>query len=152
MAKKPMFCPFTDRICVECPLYRGRHYYVCYCKNYRGYIKSKNEITTENKLELADFEKIKKLLEPWSVTRNMIGDKNARELQIKLKIIDMDSGKENTFKLDEAKTWKWDDPTIMHTVGGNNINSWAKLAEIARYQEEKGNTELVVYEVPRFML
>ena len=52
----------------------------------------------------------------------------------------------------EAKTWKWDNPSIMRIINGSQINSWTKLAEIMQYQEEKGAKELVIYEGPRFMM
>ena len=38
MAKEKMICPFSNRLCEECALYRGRHYYLCFCEKYRGYI------------------------------------------------------------------------------------------------------------------
>jgi hypothetical protein len=38
MAKAKMICPFSGIICQECPTYRGRHYFLCYCKNYRGFL------------------------------------------------------------------------------------------------------------------
>ena len=43
MAKVGMVCPFSGRACVECPSYRGRHYLLCYCEKYRGYIKSQKK-------------------------------------------------------------------------------------------------------------
>jgi hypothetical protein len=36
MAKKRMLCPFSGRLCKDCPLYRGRHYYLCFNEKYRG--------------------------------------------------------------------------------------------------------------------
>jgi len=36
MAKIKMMCPFSGRLCKECPLYRGKHYYLCFSKTYRG--------------------------------------------------------------------------------------------------------------------
>ena len=38
MAKTKMLCPFSKELCRECPQYRGRHYYLCYCTKYRGYL------------------------------------------------------------------------------------------------------------------
>jgi len=38
MAKTAMLCPFRGEPCKECAYYRGRHYYLCFCKKYRGYI------------------------------------------------------------------------------------------------------------------
>jgi hypothetical protein len=79
-------------------------------------------------------------------------EENTFEPIIKLKIIDMESGKERTCQPAEAKTWKWDDPTIMRIVAGRQVDSWTKLFEIIRFQEEKGAKELVIYEGPRFMM
>ena len=31
-----MICPFSGTICKDCPVYRGRHYLLCYCEKYRG--------------------------------------------------------------------------------------------------------------------
>jgi hypothetical protein len=39
MAKEEMLCPFTGKLCGECPLYRGRHYYLCFSKKYRGHLE-----------------------------------------------------------------------------------------------------------------
>jgi hypothetical protein len=36
MAKITMKCPFSGVACKECPVYRGRHYYLCFCEKYRG--------------------------------------------------------------------------------------------------------------------
>ncbi len=38
MAKSKMLCPFLGEECRECAVYRGRHYYLCFCRKYRGYI------------------------------------------------------------------------------------------------------------------
>ena len=38
MAKIPMLCPFSKDLCRECTVYRGRHYYICFRKEYRGYL------------------------------------------------------------------------------------------------------------------
>ena len=38
-----MICPFTNEPCRECALYRGRHYYLCFCKNYRGHLDESEE-------------------------------------------------------------------------------------------------------------
>jgi len=44
MAKIPMLCPFSKEICHECVVYRGRHYYFCFRKEYRGYLGQKGYI------------------------------------------------------------------------------------------------------------
>ncbi|MCX5809492.1 MAG: hypothetical protein NTX36_09005 [Proteobacteria bacterium] len=36
MAKEKMVCPISKTMCVECSIYRGRHYYLCFSKGYHG--------------------------------------------------------------------------------------------------------------------
>jgi hypothetical protein len=50
VAKERMICPFSNRLCEECALYRGRHYYLCFCQKYRGYLGSSGESTEEDAL------------------------------------------------------------------------------------------------------
>ena len=38
MAKDKVICPFSNKLCIECALYRGRHVNLCYCSDYRGYL------------------------------------------------------------------------------------------------------------------
>ena len=47
-------CPFTKGPCTECPLYRGRHYYLPFSKHSRnvtGAGKFKNKDNPDNNLE-----------------------------------------------------------------------------------------------------
>jgi hypothetical protein len=48
MAKERMICPFSKRLCEECALYRGKHYYLCFCQKYRGYLGKPGEFAKEN--------------------------------------------------------------------------------------------------------
>ena len=43
MAKEKVLCPFSNKLCEECALYRGRHYYLCYHPAYRGYLGGKRK-------------------------------------------------------------------------------------------------------------
>lgn len=38
MAKQKMRCVFSEQLCRECPMFRGRHYYLCFSRTYRGYL------------------------------------------------------------------------------------------------------------------
>ena len=38
MAKDKVMCPFSNKLCKECALYRGRHLNLCYIRDYRGYL------------------------------------------------------------------------------------------------------------------
>ena len=42
MAKQRMRCVFSGQLCRECALFRGRHYYLCFARTYRGYLGAEN--------------------------------------------------------------------------------------------------------------
>jgi hypothetical protein len=44
MAKINMVCPFSGKLCEECPLYRGRHYFLCFCEKYRGHMDELGDV------------------------------------------------------------------------------------------------------------
>jgi len=147
MAKAEMLCTFNRRLCTECPLYRGRHYYLCFNEKYRGYIgKSKRKIKSGVAQHSINLQTLGKLMEPWT------GRQMEAEPTVKLKVIDMETGKVRVCQLDEAKTWDWSNPEIMRVVDGFQVTSWDKLVEIAGYKAERGYQEVEVYEAPRFML
>ena len=44
MSRTPMICPFSRELCRQCTAYRGRHYYLCFRKEYRGYLGKESSI------------------------------------------------------------------------------------------------------------
>ena len=44
MAKAEMICPFSGKLCRECTVYRGRHYYLCFARKYRGYVEQSEKV------------------------------------------------------------------------------------------------------------
>jgi hypothetical protein len=44
MAKTKMLCPFSGGLCKDCPVYRGRHFYLCFYPKYRGCLNKKGKI------------------------------------------------------------------------------------------------------------
>jgi hypothetical protein len=44
MAKTKMLCPFSGELCKDCPVYRGRHFYLCFCSKYRGCLNKTGKI------------------------------------------------------------------------------------------------------------
>lgn len=44
MSKIKMMCPFSSKLCRDCTYYRARHYYLGYCRKYRGFIGDKEEM------------------------------------------------------------------------------------------------------------
>jgi len=45
VAKTKMICPFSGDLCKNCPLYRGRHYYLCFNRKYRGCLYEPGEVS-----------------------------------------------------------------------------------------------------------
>jgi len=147
MAKIDMLCPFNRRLCDECPLYRGRHYYLCFCEKYRGYIgEAEGGTRSRSDQHSVDFQALRKLMEPWA------GRRPEAEPKVRLKVIDMETGKARVCPLEEAKTWDWDNPKMMRMISGFHITSWERLVELASFKAKKGYREVEVYEGPRFML
>jgi len=149
MAKTPMKCPFSEKMCEECQLYRGRHYYMCVNEHYRGYIKPKHKVEIKGPAGNIDLNTIKRLFEPWSVA----GDSaKIPQIKMKIKVILREDNSERYVELAEAKDWDWKNKFMMRLVNGKHVTSWEEFLEIVRYQEEKGTEELVVFEAPAFML
>jgi len=148
MAKTNMLCPFSDRLCSECPLYRGRHRYLGTCQKYRGYIgQPKGSQKPGSNHSPADFEAMWKQIQPWAES-----SQPETEPEVKLKLIDVENETSRVFNIDEAKTWDWSDPTTMRVIGNLQVTSWDKLVEIVRFKAKKGHREVEIYEAPRFML
>jgi hypothetical protein len=49
MGKISMMCPFSNKVCMECVVYRGRHFYLCSGKGDRGY---KRDMSQYSSIEL----------------------------------------------------------------------------------------------------
>jgi hypothetical protein len=148
MAKIDMFCPFSHKLCDECPLYRGRHYYLCFYPRYRGYIENaKGNAKPGTDQHPVDFSAVWKRLHPWA--DNL---RPEAKPEIKLKVIDMEKGETRIYELDEAKTWDWGNQEIWKVVDGFQVTSWDKLVELALSKAKKGYREVEVCEVPRFLI
>ncbi len=150
MAKIDMVCPFSHRLCDECPLYRGRHYYLGFCEKYRGYLgKLKENAKPGSNHQSVDFQALWKLLEQ----RMGAIPQPETNPEVRLKVIDMESGKARICPLEEAKTWDWENPEMVRMIGGYfHVTSWEKLVELASSKAKKGFQEIEVYEGPRFMM
>jgi hypothetical protein len=150
MAKTNMLCPFSNKLCRDCPLYRGRHYYLSSCPQYRGYIQrpeGKTKLGNDNNHHPVDFQAMWKLVQPWAES-----SPPKTMPKVKLKLVDVDRETSRAFNLEEAKSWDWDDPETMRTIGDLQVTSWENLVEILRFKEKRGYRQVDVYEAPRFML
>ena len=52
MAKDKVKCPFSNKLCKECALYRGRHMNLCYITDYRGYLGVNKQPVEQKSLEV----------------------------------------------------------------------------------------------------
>ncbi len=77
MAKTRMMCPFSNRLCEECALYRGRHYFLCFCEKYRGHLDEPGEtakgasspasgLSSKNKFEMLPI-KPRSAIDPFAI-------------------------------------------------------------------------------------
>ncbi len=62
MAKEDMICPFSGKLCRNCPIYRGRHYFLCFNEKYRGHITGVNLDTKKNTFAKTE-DKIKEFIQ-----------------------------------------------------------------------------------------
>lgn len=139
---KTTYCPFTHKLCAECALYRGRHLYLSFSKQYWGYTDEPKEYDS------VDFQALRKFVEPWAGK----GIQVKNEPKIRLKVIDMESAATRICEFNEAKTWDWSKPEILRVIDGRQVTSFDCLIEILCYKAEKGYQEVEIYEAPRFML
>lgn len=138
-----IYCPFTQKSCSECSIYRGRHRYLILPKQYL-------DTTRRSKDPIADyFKALEKLSEPWA---DDASSRTKKDPQIRLKVIDVESGETKVCELSETKEWDWSNPEMMRVIDGWQVTSFDRLLEIVCNKAEKGYQEVKLYEAPRFML
>ena len=78
MAKTKMICPFLGELCKECPIYRGRHYFLCFCDKYRGHLDKPSDIggtaaplasglSTMKKFEIPSYINSRSAIDPFAI-------------------------------------------------------------------------------------
>lgn len=153
MPKGNFVCPFDHQSCHECVLYRGRHYYIDKCSKGRSNISD----STDNLEPAAQnhsgdfkayFQALERQIEPWADVESL----SEQDLKIKLKVINVETGENKMYSLEEVKQWDWDDPETVRQIDGIQIGSWDKLIKILSYKAESGHQEVKLYEAPRFMV
>ncbi len=72
--------------------------------------------------------------------------------QIKLTVLDRETGQTRSCTLDEARTWDWKNPEVWRIVNGWQITSFQGLLNMLNAKAEKGYTEIEILESPRFMM
>jgi len=143
MAKPITQCPFTHSACAECSIYRGRHRFLTHSEQDQG-----STDALKKDVLRADFQTVVSAAEPWAGK----GVQAEKDLGIKLKVIDGESGTTRVSELNEAKAWDWRDPEIWRIIDNRVVFSFESLVDILRYKVEKGCREAELYENPRFAM
>ena len=152
-----MTCPFSNKACTECPIYRGRHHYRSFSKQYQGSTDKAKGRAKSGVVPLSiEFQALRKSVEPYLVlpTFPSTGKYNGKrgKPEIKLKVIDVENRTTRTCDFNETKEWNWDNPEMMRVIDGWQVTNTEMLLEIMCYKAEKGYEEVELYEAPRFML
>jgi hypothetical protein len=145
MKETTRLCPISHRDCKQCAIFRGKHLYLNVCKAAPG--TPDKLIVTSLSRKPVDFKSTKEVSEPW------IKKSETEALpSIAIKLIDAETEESAYYGLKEAEKWDWSDPTLTRVSEDVNVYSWEELVEIARFKAKNSYRELVVREVPHFML
>ena len=141
MEKGKFLCPFTNKTCHECVLYRGRH---CFIDNHLQ-VKAHRSDPADIKV---DFQALFEALQP----QQEDGARAGELPQIVLRVIDVENGTSEVFPLEEARQWHWGDEQMVRMIDGRQLTSWDGLVEVMAHKAAKGYPEVKLYVAPRFMV
>ena len=149
MQKPTMACPFSNKACTECAVYRGRHRYLNFPKQQRNLTDEHQEHTRSVSPSLSvEFEALRESVEPRAGKQT----KGQCELKIRLKVVDAERNQTRVYSLQEVEKWSWGDPQLCRLVDGRQVTSFDSLLAILGQKAEAGWEEVELYEVPRFMI
>jgi hypothetical protein len=72
--------------------------------------------------------------------------------EMRLKVIDRETGESRYCTLDEAKTWDWANPEVWRIISGWQITSYKKFLSMLLLKADKGQQEVEILEAPRFTM
>ena len=125
MAKKKMICPFSGKLCRECSMFRGRHYFLCFDRKYRGSI---------------DIDRTKVEL-PKELPQLVAGQRMPRVED--LKSLSIKGGNETIFIVDDDKVMRDYCETNLNTFGYQIVTASGEEA-LTRFLEKKNDIALAV--------
>jgi hypothetical protein len=141
MEKSKFVCPFTNKACHECVLYRGRH---CFIDNH---LQEKAHRRKPADIK-ADFQALSDALQP----RLEEGVRSGEVPQITLRVIDVENGTSEVCMLEEVRRWDWGDEQTVRMIDGRQLTSCDGLIEVMAHKAVKGYPEVKLYVAPRFMV
>lgn len=151
MAKLDFRCPITHVVCKDCSLYRGRHYFLPFCRYYRDRTQNPVDPARPAPVTAESFKEMFGIVSAWEdETTPSVEPESFRGGRIK--VIDAETDESRYCSLEELKTLDWDNPEQMRILNGCQITSWRQLAGMVSSMMEQGDDEIELYDAPRFML
>lgn len=149
MVRTAITCPFSNKGCTECGVYRGRHHYLSFSQQHQSSTDQQKGHAKSDVLSLSvEFQTLRNSVKPAACKYN----ENKMEPKIRLKVIDMESSAARICELSELKRWDWSNPRIWRLIDGRQVTNLDSLIEILCCKAERGYEEVELYEAPRFML
>jgi hypothetical protein len=72
--------------------------------------------------------------------------------QIRLILLDRETGEDRVCTLDEVEKWDWANPEMWRIVSGWQITSFDGLLDLLSMKAERGIQEIEILQAPRFMM
>jgi len=131
MERNRAICPFNQRACIDCALYRGRHQ----CGGMAGHI-SDSDILKEIQAMLTPKASFKESGPNIKILYVNIEDCISKEVQ-----------------LEELQNLDWSNNFFVRKIDGIHIHSWETLLSVLKYKKETEGKNFVEFiESPGFML
>ena len=148
MDKSVRTCPFSNRACTECAIYRGRHRNLSFSKQHEGFPNRREEHAKSRAFSPAvEFRALRKFAEPRTRQRQ-----TKDGLKIRVKVIDVETEETRMCGIHELEKWHWGNPRIWRLVDGRQVTDLDNLIDILHHKVEAGFEEVEIYEAPRFMV
>ncbi|MCL2025872.1 MAG: hypothetical protein FWG92_03600 [Leptospirales bacterium] len=131
MRRNRTICPFNQRACIDCVLYRGRH-------------QCNAPVSHINDAEV--LNEIQAMLTPKTSLKETGSN-------IKILYVNIEDCISKEVQLAELQDLDWDNNFFVRKIDGIHIHSWETLLGVLKYKEETEGKDFVEFiEAPGFML
>ncbi|HEY3275353.1 MAG TPA: hypothetical protein VGJ94_01940 [Syntrophorhabdaceae bacterium] len=84
---------------------------------------------------------------------NMVFGGSQEDLpKVRLKVVDRETNESRYCDIEATEGWDWSNPELWRVINGWQITSYGMLLFMLRQKEEKGLDEVVLQEIPAFMM
>jgi hypothetical protein len=130
MARNKTICPFNQKACIDCVLYRGRHQ----CNAIIGYENS-----------AAVLSEIQAMLNPSASFKET-------DPKVKIFYVNIEDRTSKEVELADLQNIDWENNFFERKIDGIHIHSWKSLLGVLKYKENEGKNSVEFIEAPGFML